>query len=131
MNLLRGILINPWKKEISEVQTERDIHAWYKLLHCDCLCVAHIGSTIQGALSLDIWLDDNGLLQEPVPPRFKVEGYPHPLCGYGLVLCSDSGGETVSLPEMLTREVFVLTQHPGFEQWEQRMEPIDYPEHMI
>lgn len=130
MKLLRGILINPWKKEISEVQVEHDLHAWYKLLRCDCLCAARIG-TIQGKLSLDVWLDDNGLLQEPVPPRFKVEGYPEPLCGYGLVLCSNSGGETVSLPKMLTHEVFLLTQKPGFEQWEKRMEPIDYPDHMI
>ena len=126
---LRGFLINPWKKELAEVAVERDIHAWHKLLHCDCLCAARIGFCDD--LSLDCWVDDNGLLQEPPAPFFQVITYPEPLCGYGLVLASDASGESVSIPNVVLLELFAIDLNLKFEQWEHRMEPIDYPEHMI
>lgn len=129
MNKLRGFLINPWKKTIEEVQVEPGIHAWHKLLQCDCLDVASVG--MAAGKRIDCWVDDEGLLKEPQAPFFKLAIYPQPLCGYALVLATDAAGDSVSIPECLTLKTFVLRNRLQFEAWEERMEPIDYPQHVI
>ena len=127
---LRGFLINPWKHQLTEVEVDRSLEAWYKLLHCDSIDVCHVGKC--AGLSVDVFVDDSGLLQEPRAPFFKLAGSHSALCGYGLVLASDGCGETVSLPECLTPEVFAQVQSLRMEQWERRIDPRDVdPEHII
>jgi hypothetical protein len=128
---LRGFLINPWQRRITEVQVDHDIQAWHKLVHCDCLDVCHIARC--AGKSIDIWLDDNGYLKNPCAPRFAVSGYPEPLCGYGLVLASTPhDGNTVSVPKCLSLEMFKQQQHLVYERWEDRIDPrtVD-PDHII
>jgi hypothetical protein len=127
---LRGFLINPWKRELTELQVEDSVQAWHKLLHCQYVDVCHIGHC--GRLCVDIWVDEQGFLNKPHAPLFKVNGYPNPLCGYGLVLCSDAQGETVGIPDCLTLDTFRKTEELKVEAWEKRMDPRDVdPEHII
>lgn len=127
---LRGFLIDPWKHQLTELQVDHSLQAWYKLLHCDSIDVCHIGQC--AGLSVDVFVDDSGLLQEPPAPFFKLAGYHSTLCGYGLVLASDAQGETLSLPECLSPEVFARAQSLQMEHWEKRIDPRDVdPEHII
>jgi CRISPR/Cas system-associated exonuclease Cas4 (RecB family) len=127
--LLTGLLIDPYKKRIEEIQIAHDLHVWYDALRCNAVDVVCV-STVHGfERKIDIWIDDEGLLHEPQPPVFRLNagqsegGHRLTLAGYGLVLASDGEGETVSLPKDMTRVVFARYTGLQFETWENRLRP--------
>jgi hypothetical protein len=118
--MLKGILIDPYQKQVHDVIVKNDIHDWHKMLDTEILDVAHAGM-YQG-LPIDIWVDDEGLLHDPHPPLFRWLDYPNVLAGYGLILSSDNAGESIStnIPRA------DLGRLIRFEEWERRLDPANY-----
>jgi hypothetical protein len=94
--MLDGILIDPWKEEVSQIRVSSDSDVWRKVLRCDvfdCMCI----SSESGGTCMDLWFDDEGRLIEPPSPRFRlirgdsVGGGCYDFCGYGLLLSSREG----------------------------------------
>jgi hypothetical protein len=122
---MKALLIDPYQKKIHALDIANELSAWYKLLDCHCVDRAEIARL--GSRAIDIWVDDNGLQYEPVPPLFKVSGYPNPLAGYGLVLGANlNTGESLDCP--VSKEHFAPKIR--FEQWEKRLDPADYFEQL-
>ncbi len=100
---MRGILINPWTKEITEVDCGEGIQDMYRLLSnplgpkVDIFC---IGMNWPNGDCL--YVDDEGLLK-PGMRMFdigRVDG--QPLAGNGLILGSDAEGNSIDAKIMLT-----------------------------
>lgn len=87
---MRGIKIDVESKSIYEVDvpSEGTLDAMYKLLGCQTV----------DALSLfekeTLWLDDEGLLREPILGAFRLAGRAY--AGHGLILGTDSEGDSVN-----------------------------------
>jgi hypothetical protein len=125
--LLTGLLIDPYKKRVEEVEIEHDLDTWYEALRCQCVDVLCVSSVKEYQRQIDIWFDDEGLLHEPIPPTFRLNagasqgGHQHILPGYGLVLASDLEGATINLPAKLTPSLFARYSGLAFEGWEDRI----------
>jgi len=100
---MRGILINPWLKEITEVDVSEDFRDIYRKLSnplgpkVDCFC---IGMNWRNGDTL--YVDDEGLLK-PGMRLFeigRIDG--QPLAGNGLILGSDAEGNSVDAKILLT-----------------------------
>lgn len=100
---MRAILIDPFNREISEVEFNGDFHEIYKLIDCDTFTVATINHRQDG-----IFIDDDGLFK-PDQAFFWHRGYPQPLAGKGLILGCDKFGESVE-PTTTLDEVKAATQ---------------------
>src|SRR5258708_24245023 len=95
---LKGYLIDPETKTISEVQVKGDYTAIYGLIDARTFDVVRIGNS--GDV---IYIDDEGLLQDPPKAVFGLFGYPQPLAGKGLVLGTDNEGESINPRSSLKR----------------------------
>jgi hypothetical protein len=114
-----AILIDPWTRTVKQVLcTEREpLYDMYKFIHCDAVDRV----VWPGGSKNDIWVDDNGLLYEPVPATFRVRGYDQRLAGRGLVLGFTNGGDSLST----TLTVAQVKQRIIWELWELRISPKD------
>jgi hypothetical protein len=110
-----AILIDPWTRTVKQVLcTEREpLYDMYKFIDCDAVDRV----VWPGGSKNDIWVDDNGLLYEPVPATFNVRGYPQPLAGRGLVLGFTNSGRSVST----TLTIEQVTRAIQWELWELRI----------
>ncbi len=84
---MKAFLIDPFTKTITEVEHNGDYKQIYQLIGADCFDCARINEHGDS-----IFVDDEGLLRDPVSPMFEHIGYPQALAGKGLVLgCNDEG----------------------------------------
>lgn len=86
---MKAILIDPFAKEITEVEYSGDFQDIYKLIDCqtfDCVTFNQAGD--------GVFVDDEGLYDE-TKEFFKFPGM-QPLAGKGLVLGVDPDGESIS-----------------------------------
>jgi hypothetical protein len=114
---IQGLLIDPWKRTVTPVVCaagEATLHDMYKFIGCDC--VDRVVWPVPKSRN-DIWVDDNGLLYEPVPATFNVRGYPQPLAGRGLVLGFTNSGRSVST----TLTIEQVKRAIQWELWELRI----------
>ena len=88
---MKGILIDPEKGTITEVEVEKGIDAIYKLIDCDCFDIQHINE--RAKQTNGIYVDDNGLCGQ-IKFGFQY-GENQPIAGKGLILGCDRNGETV------------------------------------
>ena len=120
---MKAYLIDPFQKKIHDLDITRDLQAWYEALRCDnvdCVCIGHLPN----GRTVDVWVDDEGLLADEPRPFFKI-GLAQ-LCGYGLVLESDKQGESQGVS-------FSKSYFSGklfFESWEKRLDPEKYFEEL-
>jgi hypothetical protein len=122
---MKALLIDPYQRKIHEIQISKDLSAWHAMLECDYVDRVEVSRNKAGTRALDVWIDDEGLMKEPVAPLFKVRGCENPLAGYGLVLGADlTNGKSIDCPLTLTVER--LRQNIAFEPWEKRLDPRDY-----
>jgi hypothetical protein len=113
----RALLIDPWKQIIKEIAVEGNLlEALYKIIGCDCV-EPH---PFPDGSKNDIWIDESGFLQEPVPACFSLSGSDQPLAGRGVVL-GRAGSKTVSTA--LKQEDVERLVH--WEIWEDRIDPRD------
>lgn len=88
---MHAVLIDPFKREVTDIEYSGDWREIRTLIDCDIFTVAHIGD------GNDVFVDDEGLLKDLYSTAFfAVDGYPQPLAGKGLVLGCDDEGESVS-----------------------------------
>lgn len=101
--MLQGILIDPYKQEVSQIAISHDTDVWRKVLRCDyfdCMCIS--SESVTGTC-MDLWFDDEGRMTETPSPRFRmnrgdsVGGGNYDFCGYGLIFSSNKNGETIGL----------------------------------
>jgi hypothetical protein len=88
--MIRAYLINPYKRQITEVPYDGDLVTAYKLLDCDIVEAAVVDPTQEGEPDI-VYVDEEGLLKGP-QFFFKLAGNEQPLAGKGLVVGSDSEG---------------------------------------
>lgn len=84
---MRGILIDPFTRTVSDVETDADLGDMYDLLQVDLITVVRMPPNHA------LILDDEGLLKsKEVQEYFLLEGMDQPLAGRGLIL-GDNYGE--------------------------------------
>jgi hypothetical protein len=129
--LLKGILIDPYKREVREIQIEGSIHPWHTLLQCECVGVSHLAYNQLTNRETDLWYDDEFLYTKADAPTFRVRlqnGEQLTVYGYGLVLAGNvNNGETVSLNVRCPNavETFARAFEVQFEKWERRINQKD------
>lgn len=107
MQPFNTFLIDPFKREVTEVHFAGDYKQIYPLIDADCFDIARINKHGDG-----ICVDDEGLYVEE-QAFFYFTDYPQPLAGKGLVLgCRASDGETIaptiSLEELRSKIEWVM-----------------------
>jgi len=85
---MRGFLIDPEAKTITEVDHNGDYKQIYEFIGVDCFTVVQMDDVNC------VYVDDEGLLNNP-RYFFTIQGYHQPLAGKGLVLGVDEEGETI------------------------------------
>lgn len=94
---VRAILIDPFLEKVSEVTIGTDLEQLYTTLGCDLITITRLGV---GRDALDMILDDEGLLKDPSSQKyFKYKLFSQPFAGRALLVTSDKGGNTASVPD--------------------------------
>jgi hypothetical protein len=120
---VKAYLIDPFQRKVHDVDSGKDVVSRYALLRCELVDVVSVGRAANGR-RIDIWVDDEGLIVDEPRPLFKIGQ--STLCGYGLVLESDSEGRSqcVTFPKSyFYGKIF-------FEPWEKRLDPAKYLDEM-
>jgi hypothetical protein len=87
---MRGILIDPTNKTVSEIDGDFTNYRKIQEVVGDPFTVIGLGG------GETLYLDDEGLLREPIAPLFTWVGYRQPLAGKGLILGTDDNGDTIA-----------------------------------
>lgn len=124
---MKALLLDPWQRRIHRIQVDHSLAAWCRILGCKSVKRLEIHRNIQGTRAVDIWVDDEGLMKEPMPPTFKVRAYPQALAGYGLVLGANlKTDESIDCP--MGKDHFEV--YIAWEPWEKRLKVEDYFEQL-
>ena len=86
---MRGILIDPFARIITEIDYTGDFNQIYKLIDCEMFTTVNVtdaGDTL--------FVDDEGLINGKPQEFFGWYGYSQPLAGKGLLLGSTFDGES-------------------------------------
>lgn len=87
---MRGILIDPFTKSVTEIETGGSIDEIYSLIDCELFTIVNLGDHDC------LFLDDEGLL---VPKEYQeywsIAGSNQPYAGRGLILGADADGYTI------------------------------------
>ena len=87
---MQAILIDPFKEDITEMDWDGDCMSIAKILGCKWITGAYPPDMDHDV----IYVDDEGLYVED-QRYFFIEGYPHPLAGYGFILGTDEVGDAI------------------------------------
>ena len=85
---MKAYLIDPFAKEVSEVEHDGDFKQIYKFIDAEAFDCAHLANTDV------IFVDDMGLTKDE-QAFFAFVGYTQILAGKGLVLGTNEEGDTV------------------------------------
>lgn len=83
-------LIDPFERSVQEVNYWGDYKEIYKHIKCDLFTCVYLNTENDC-----VFVDDEGLWKDN-QAFFRIEGYPEPLAGRGLVLGTDDEGESCS-----------------------------------
>lgn len=96
---MRALLIDPVAKTVSEIDVENDWQAIAKAIGCSYIEAVPIGA---GHV---MYVDEEGLLQNPRQPFFETTLFPQPLCGKAIILGVKRNGDetdaTVSVGKIM------------------------------
>jgi len=93
---MKAILIDSVNREVKEVDVT-DYKSYYPLINCECFTVVNFGKDNDS-----IFVDDEGLLKDP--ENFFMFRGSNPLAGNGLILGTDSKGESIA-PKITLEQV--------------------------
>lgn len=117
MKDVRGILIDPVAKTITEVTLNGDYKEIHKQIGADCFDAVYVDRRPDGSTEA-IFVDDEGLYREG-QEFFLWRGYAQPLAGRGLILGANEEGDTVStrlsLDQVKNKVSFVPLKCDGFK----------------
>ena len=110
---MRAILIDPAKQTVTEVDYDGDYQSIYKLTDCTTFTVPFVLENEDA-----LYVDDEGLWG--ATDFFRIEGYPDPLAGRGLILGTDEDGKSVAAKsdiEDLGIHFVIPIQFPDHMEW--------------
>lgn len=122
---IKVILIDPYRKELRKAEVSADIHTWHQLLMCSSLCAHRLVK--DSGTCLDIWFDDEFLLNEPLAPWFEVSdlrGGHQRYHGYAFLANRDEEGNSISVGDAalaVPSEMLARMADVRFENYEQRL----------
>ena len=88
---MKGILIDPWTKSVTEVQIDKGLNPLYKAMDCSCITAPIILENND-----TFFLDDEGLFKEnSVWFCLGHRGYEFRFVGKAVVLGGDEEGDSV------------------------------------
>jgi len=100
---IRAILIDPFAEKVSEVSTATGIDSLYNILECTCITITNLNLN---RTSIDMILDDEGLLKDPASQRYFKWGIgSQPFAGRALLTSTNAQGDTISLHKSVTPEM--------------------------
>lgn len=87
---MRGILIDPFAKKVSEIETSGKLAEIYELLGVELITAVSIGE------EHSLFLDDEGLLAPKASQEYwQLKGSNQPYAGKGLILGLDEEGDNI------------------------------------
>jgi hypothetical protein len=90
-NEMRGILIDPFTRSVSEIETSGKLLEIYELLGVDLITAVSLNE------NQSLFLDDEGLMVPKANQEYwNWKGSNQPYAGRGLILGLDSDGDNVS-----------------------------------
>lgn len=119
--LISAIKIDVVKQEVYQVQIENDLESMYEVIDCQ------IVERVVIDRNNDLWLDEEGLLHYPQPPKFWFKGAIAPFTGNGLICGYNGEGQTISTTltaeEIESRILFLgnayIEPQCGFITWDE------------
>lgn len=124
---MRGILIDPKAREVTEVDVPYDTEGYkviYRFIDADCFDVVNLNEARDA-----LYVDDEGLSRED-QSFFVWKSYHQPLAGKSLILGTNDEGETVAT-SMSLNEARESVTFPSVKLevkgWEEINERIDHP----
>lgn len=117
MNTIRAILIDPFTREVKEIQIQTGLKHFYEAIGCSLVEV------VRPHPQVDCWIDEEGLFVED-QAFFQFEGGDQPLAGRAILCSHDEDGNTTSAPSWLTtRDVKSIITWLG-DMADNRPEPV-------
>lgn len=112
---MRAILIDPFKREVTDIDTDASLDSMYDILHVDLITVMRVGA---GHAMI---LDDEGLLKDKSAQEyFTMKGATQPFAGRAMIL-GDSYGEsraaTLTLDEVKDKVVWLDNDAVEPDEW--------------
>ncbi|MBO0950869.1 DUF3846 domain-containing protein [Fibrella forsythiae] len=88
---MKAILIDVTAQTVTDIDLQPGLTAMYRVINCHSVTRVPLNSIN------DLWLDDDGLLHDPQPPKFQFVGSDNIFAGNGLICNYTAEGETVSV----------------------------------
>jgi hypothetical protein len=112
---MRAILIDPFTRTVSDIDTAASLDDLYEILQVDLITVMRVGA------SHAMILDDEGLLKDRFEQEyFQLEGMDQPLAGRALILADEYGENrpaTLTLKEVADKVVWLRNEDVDPEAW--------------
>lgn len=112
---MRAILIDPFTRTVSDIDTAAGLDDLYDILQVDLITVMQVGA------SHAMILDDEGLLKDSSEQEyFQLKGMDQPLAGRGLILADEYGENrpaTLTLKEVADKVVWLRNKDVDPEEW--------------
>lgn len=112
---MRAILIDPFKREVTEVNTDSSLDDIYNLIKCDTITV------VPWDEDHALFLDDEGLLlAEENQAYWRMIGSDQPFAGRGLIIGDEYGDNreaTLSALRVLTDIDFLDPEEVNPDEW--------------
>jgi len=112
---MRAILINPFTRTVSDIDTAAGLDDLYEILRVDLITVIRVGA------SHALILDDEGLLKDKSEQEyFQLKGMDQPLAGRGLILADEYGENrpaTLTLKEVEDKVVWLDRENVDPAEW--------------
>jgi hypothetical protein len=112
---MRAILIDPFTRTVSDIDTAAGLDDLYEILQVDLITVMRVGA------SHAMILDDEGLLKDNSEQEyFQLKGMDQPLAGRGLILADEYGKNrpaTLTLKEVTDKVVWLRNEDVDPEEW--------------
>ena len=87
---INAIKIDVVQQTVYAVEIDNGLNGLYTAIGCTCVDRIVLDNRN------DLWIDDEGLLQNPQPPKFQLAGLLRPLAGNALICGYTAGGKTIS-----------------------------------
>lgn len=111
---MRGIIIDPFTRTVTDVETSASLLDMYDLLQVDLITVVRIDE------DHIMILDDEGLLKSKDTQAYFIMGSSQPFAGRGLILCDDDGenrAATITIDEVKAMVTFLDNEEVDPGMW--------------
>lgn len=130
MSKFRAIVFDPSLNEAEVMYIDPGLAALYECIGAGCQYVEAVlvGGCGQTGFSIDMWIDEEGFLQEHPHPKgyFRLGQFPQPFAGRAVFVASNTSGGRESLPDWMTPEL-VKSQATPVEVTPEEIERIITP----